>query len=67
MNLKVSDNNNFNLSLIIQINYDMGYVEFIVKLFNKINSRKQMRVFDANQFDLALKYYNEQERMFIAQ
>lgn len=65
MNLKINDNDNFNLSLTMRINYDMGYVEFIVTLYNKINSRKQIKVFDASKFDLALKHYNEQERMFM--
>lgn len=65
MILKVNDNENFNLSLKLNINYDMGYVEFCVILYNKINKRKQMKVFDANEFHHALKYYEQQENMFI--
>ena len=65
MILKVNDNENFNLSLKLNVNYDMGYVEFYVILYNKINNRKQMKVFDANEFDKALKHYEQQEKMFI--
>lgn len=67
MILKVNDNDNFNLSLKLNINYDMGYVEFYVILYNKINKRKQMKVFDADKFELALKHYDQQEKMFIAE
>lgn len=65
MILKVNDNANFNLSLKLNINYDMGYVEFCVILCNKINNRKQMKVFDANEFHHALNHYEQQEKMFI--
>ena len=65
MILKVNDNANFNLSLKMIVNYDMGYVEFAVTLHNKINNRKQTRLFHADSFDLALKYYDQQETMFI--
>ena len=67
MILKVNDNANFNLSLKLNINYDMGYVEFYVILYNKNNKRKQMQVFDADKFDRALKHYEQQEKMFIAE
>jgi len=55
----------FTLSLKMTLNYEMGYVDFMVALHNNANGRKQAKLFDANKFGEALQYYKQQETMFV--
>lgn len=63
--IKYSANDCFELKMVLNVNFDIGYVDVHVSLLNKVNNRKQSRFFDANKLGDALKYYEQQERMFI--
>lgn len=65
MTLKVNDTCDFNLSLNLNVNYDLEYIELTVKFWNKKKHTIQTKQFSANDFSQALAYYNQQERMFM--
>ena len=65
MILKVNDNGDFNLSMVLHINYDLEYIECTVTLHNKRKHTAQLRRFPASQFPEALSYYKQQEEMFL--
>lgn len=62
MILKVNNNDNFNLSLKLQIDYDNEYIEFLVILDNKINHMRKMDIFRADGFKKALQKFREYEQ-----
>ena len=57
MILKTNNNENFNLSIKLDINYDLKYIDILVILDNLQNNKRQTRVFHGNEFDEALKQY----------
>lgn len=63
--LKSSSNEYFEVILKIIVNYNIEYLECLVVLHNKVNNKKQLKQFDANKFRDALRYYEQQEKMFI--
>ena len=62
MILKVNDNDYFNLSLKIHIDYKSEYIEFLVILNNKINHMQKMDIFKADEFRKALQKFREYEQ-----
>lgn len=65
MILKSSSNDFFNLTLKLEVNSDLTYINVHVILLNKVNNKKQMRLFDPNKLSDALDFYWQQESMFI--
>ena len=61
MILKVRDEEDFNLSMKLDIYYDLEYIEVIVKVWNKKAHKTIMKTFNANHFSEALAYYRRQE------
>lgn len=57
MTLKTENNKNFELSLIIDINYKNEYIEFLVILDNLHNNKREMKMFHGNEFKQALSQY----------
>ena len=57
MTIKTKNNDNFTLSMKLDINYDLGYIDILVILFNRGNMKKDMRLFHGNEFDKALQQY----------
>lgn len=64
MILKVNDTHDFNISMHLNINYDLEYIELTVNTWNKANHTTQTKRFAASEFSQALAYYNQQEKMF---
>lgn len=62
MILKVIDEEDFNLSMALDINYELEYIEVIVKAQNKKRHTVEMKTFKAAQFSEALAYFDRQER-----
>lgn len=65
MILKTNTNDRFTLTMILNINYDLAYIEITVCLHNYIKHTCQTKRFPASKFDEALRYYKQQEDMFI--
>lgn len=61
MILKVRDENGFNISMRLNINYDLEYIELSVNIWNKKAHTKQTKTFTASHFSEALAYYRRQE------
>lgn len=61
MILKVRDEGDFNLSMRLNINYDMKYIEVTVYVQNKRAHTAITKNFDANKFSEALRYFEQQE------
>lgn len=57
MILRVNNNDNFNLSLKLIINYELECIEILVILDNKLNKKRQMKQYHANEFKEALLQY----------
>ena len=65
MILKINSNPTFTLTLKLDVNYDLEYVEFLVILDNKTKNRRDMRQFHGDEFKKALKQYKEWEDMLL--
>lgn len=61
MILKVRDENGFNISLNLNINNELEYIELTVNVRNKKAHTKQTKTFSASRFSEALAYYRQQE------
>lgn len=64
MILKVNDTSDFNISLNLNINYDLEYIELTVCTRYKKKHTAQTKRFTANEFSQALAYFKQQEKMF---
>lgn len=64
MTLKANNTELFNLSMGLEILYDLKQINIYVKLWNKTTNKVKTKFFPAADFDAALKYYNEQEKFF---
>ena len=65
MILKVNDTSDFNISMRLNINYDLEYIELTVNTWNKKKHTTQTKQFPASEFSKALAYFKQQEKMFI--
>ena len=65
MILKVNDTKDFNVSMDLNINFDLKYMEVTVTVWNKKNHTKQTKTFPVQEFSAALDYFDLQERFFI--
>lgn len=65
MILQVNNTSMFNLSMRLNINYELRYIEVTVSLWNKAKHTTQTKTFPAAEFDKAIDYYNQQEKMFV--
>ena len=61
MTLKQINNDNFKLSMKLDINYDLEYIEILVILDNLVNNKRQMRLFHGNKFKEAMSQYKHWE------
>lgn len=61
MILKVRDEGDFNLSMRLNINYDMEYIEVTVYTQNKKAHTAITKMFKADRFSEALRYFEQQE------
>lgn len=57
MILKTVNNENFTLTLKLDVNYELKYIEILVILDNTINHKRQMKMYHGNEFDKALNQY----------
>lgn len=57
MILRVNDTDYANISMTLDVNYELKYINVIVKATNKVTHKATMKVFHANEFDQALAYY----------
>jgi hypothetical protein len=64
MILKVNNTDLFNLSMELEILYDLEQINICVKLWNKTTHKTKTKFFPAADFSAALKHYNEQEKFF---
>lgn len=65
MILKVNDTEDFNISMNLNIDFDLKYMEVTVTVWNKKNHTQQTKTFPAQEFSAALDYFDLQERFFI--
>lgn len=65
MILKTNTNDRFSLTMNLNINYDLEYIEVTVCLRNHLKHTAQTKQFSADKFGEALRYYKQQEDMFI--
>lgn len=61
MILKVRDEQDFNISMNLNINYELEYIELTVSVWNKKAHTRQMKTFSASCFSESLAYYRQQE------
>lgn len=61
MVLKTVNNDNFKLSMQLDINYELEYINILVILDNLQNKKRQMRHFHGNEFKEALNQYKHWE------
>ena len=61
MILKVRDEHGFNISMRLNVNYDLEYIELTVNVRNDRVNTMQTKTFAASQFSEALAYYRRQE------
>ncbi len=61
MILKVRDEQDFNLTLNQNINYEKGFIELLVTTWDKEAHTKATRGFSAEKFRDALDYYHQKE------
>lgn len=61
MILKVRDEQDFNISMKLNINYELEYIELTVNVWNKKAHTRQTKTFTANHFAEAIAYYRQQE------
>lgn len=57
MVLRTINNENFNLSIKLDINYKLEYIDILVILDNLQNNKRQMKLFHGNEFKEALNQY----------
>lgn len=60
MILKVRDEQDFNISMNLNINYELEYIELTVNVWNKKAHTQQTKTFTASHFSEALAYYRQQ-------
>lgn len=60
MILRVIDEQAFNLSMSLNINYERGYIEVSVSSWNKKTHKTETKTFAASEFSEALTYYYRQ-------
>ncbi len=65
MTLKVRDEQEFNLSMNLNINYDLEYIEVTVTSWNKKAHTVVTKQFGAADFPAALAYYRNQEAFLL--
>lgn len=65
MVLKLNSTDQFVLSMNLHINYELKYIEVTVTLRNITKSSIQTKTFSAADFDKALAYYDQQEKLFL--
>lgn len=61
MILKVRDEQDFNISMNLNINYELEYIELTVNVWNKKAHTQQTKTFTASRLSEALAYYRQQE------
>ena len=61
MILKVRDEQDFNISMNLNINYELEYIELTVNVWNKKAHTQQTKTFTASRFSEALAYYRQKE------
>lgn len=64
MTLKANNTDLFNLSMNLNINYDLEYIEITVSFWDKEKHTITTKTFPASDFSAALKRYNEIEKFF---
>lgn len=64
MTLKANDTELFNLSMTLEILYEIEEINICVKLWNKTTHKIMTKFFKAGDFSAALKYYDSQEKFF---
>ena len=64
MILMVNDTETFNISLSLNINYELRYIELTVCSRNKKAGTIMLKQFDAAHFGEALDYFQAQEKFF---
>lgn len=57
MVLRTINNENFKLSIKLDINYKLEYIDILVILDNLQNNKRQMKLFHGNEFKEALNQY----------
>ena len=65
MVLKVNDTEDFNLAMNLRINWDLKYIEVTVSLWNKKKNTMRTKTFPAAEFDQAIAYFDQEEKMFL--
>lgn len=65
MVLKVNDTADFNLSMNLNINWELEYIEVTVSLENKKKNTRRTKTFPAAEFERAIAHFEEEERMFL--
>ena len=65
MILKARDEGDFNLSMRLNINYDMEYIEITVHVWNKKAHTTIAKTFKADRFSEALRYFEQQEAFLL--
>ena len=65
MILKVRDEGDFKLSMRLNINYDMEYIEIAEYAQNKKAHTAITKTFKADHFSEALRYFEQQEAFLI--
>ncbi len=64
MTMRTNDNDFFNLTMSIEILYELEQINICVKLWNKTTHKIEKKFFPAADFSSALKYYKRCERFF---
>lgn len=65
MILKVRDEKEFNISMRLNINYDLEYIELTVNIWNKKAHTTITKTFKADHFSEALRYFEQQEAFLL--
>ena len=61
MILKVRDEQDFDISMNLNINYEQEYIELTINIWNKKAGTRQTKTFTASRFSEALAYYRKSE------
>lgn len=64
MILKVMDEQDFNLCMRLNIDYELGYIEVTVRVWNKKTDKFTTKTFPAAEFAAALAYFRQQKEFF---
>ena len=62
---KARDEGDFNLSMRLNINYDMEFIEITVHVWNKKAHTTIAKTFKADRFSEALRYFEQQEAFLL--